>query len=121
LKRVSVVLLDWMPLLDIKYTLLDLDELEKEFGNLIEEFKPELFVKLRACVVDIFKIIVDCAIDSKEIEINIAKFNKSDDIGLWIYNKVLGQDKLKSYTVRIVEFKTYLENLREHLIATSYT
>lgn len=108
-------------LLDIKYVLLILDELEKEYGNIVEEFKPELFANLRSCIIDIFRIIFDFAIDSKEIEIHLKDFDKSDDIGLWIYSKVLGQDELKSYAVKLTEFETGLENFRENLLTTSYT
>ena len=107
-------------LLGIIFILLDLDKLEKEFGNIIEEFKPELFVNLRKCLIDMFKTIIDYAIDSKEIEINLTMFNKVDDIGLWIFNKILGQDKLKSCVVKLMEFETSLENFRENLLTTSY-
>ncbi|NJD75619.1 MAG: hypothetical protein FIB08_00795 [Candidatus Methanoperedens sp.] len=96
-------------------------DLEREFGNLIDEFKPELIKNLKICIKEIYIIILRSAINSKEIEINTKKFRKTDDIGLWIYNKVIGRDELNPYLDKLLQSKAELEKFRETLIMTSYT
>lgn len=95
--------------------------MEKEFGSIVEEFKPGLFGNLRGCSVNIFKSIVDHAIDSKVIYLDITTFDKSSNIGLWIYNEVLGLDVLTSHLTELVEFDESLKNLSEKLVMMSYT
>jgi hypothetical protein len=107
-------------LFEIPYFLSDLDKLEKEFGDIIEEFKPGLLKNLKDCAEEVFMIAMDSAIHSKEMEVNTKEFTKTDDISLWIYRKVTGSEKLKLHLDKLEELKRELENLRNALITTSY-
>ena len=107
-------------LFGIPYFLSDLDKLEKEFGDIIEEFKPGLLKSLKDCAEEVFMIAMDSAIHSKEMEVNKKEFTKTDDISLWIYRKVTGSEKLKPHLDKLEELKGELENLRNALITTSY-
>lgn len=104
----------------IPYFLSDLDKLEAEFGDLIEEFSPGLLKYLRDCTEEILMIAIDSAIHSKEMEVNTKEFTKTDDIGLWIYRRIIGSDELKPYLDKLEELKRELESLRNTLLTTSY-
>lgn len=102
------------------YFLSDLDELEKEFGDIIEEFKPGLLKSLKDCAEEVFMIAMDSAIHSKEMEVNKKEFTKTDDISLWIYRRVTGSEKLRPHLDKLEELKGEFENLRNVLVTTSY-
>lgn len=99
----------------------EVTDLETEFGNLIDEFKPKLIKDLKNCTKQIFIIILNSSINSKKIEINIKTFTKTDNMGFWIYNKVIGRDELDSCLDKLLQLKADLEEFRETLIMTSYT
>lgn len=107
-------------LFGIPYFLFDLDKLEKEFGDIIEEFKPGLLKSLKDCAEEVFRIAMDSAIHSKEMEVNKKEFTKTDDISLWIYRRVTGSEKLRPHLDKLEELKGEFENLRNTLITTSY-
>ena len=99
----------------------EVTDLETEFENLIDEFKPKLINDLKNCTKEIFIIVLNSSINSKEIEINIKTFTKTDNIGFLIYNKVIGRDELDSCLDKLLQLKAELEEFRETLIMTSYT
>lgn len=108
-------------LLYIQYLFSNLDNLEKDFGKLIDEFRPDIIKNLKDCLKEVFLIVLDSATISKEIEVNTKSFNKTNDIGLWIYSRVNGIDKLTPYLDKLTESKIKFEKFRETLIMTSYT
>lgn len=104
-------------LIGILYFFSELETIEKEFGDLMEEFSPKLLKSLKDCI----KAILMVAMYSKEIEIDTKAFSKTDEIGLWIYNAIMGREEINPYLDKLVELKVKFEKLRESLIATSYT
>ena len=108
-------------LIQLKQIYCKVTDLETEFENLIDEFKPKLINDLKNCTKEIFIIVLNSSINSKEIEINIKTFTKTDDIGFLIYNKVIGRDELDSCLDKLLQLKADLEDFRETLIMTSYT
>ena len=105
--------------LDIFYC--EVTDLESEFGILINEFKPELIKATKNCIAEIFTIVLNSSINSKNIEINIKTFTKTNDMGIWIYNKVIGRDELDSCLDKLLQLEAEFDKLRETLIMTSYT
>ena len=100
----------------------DINKLETDFGNLMEEFKPDLIQNLKDSLKEILTATLNSAIGSKEMEVNTQKFSKTEDIGLWIYRSVNGNQELISPLLdRLKKIKIELENLRETLVMTSYT
>lgn len=108
-------------LIHIRYLFLDLDNLEINFGNLIDEFRPNLIKDLRDNLIKVFSLVLDSAIKSKEIEVHTKSFEKTNEIGLWIYNSVNGIDNLISHLDKLSEYKIKFDEFRETLIMTSYT
>ena len=108
-------------LIYIRYLFLDLDNLEINFGNLIDEFRPNLIKDLRDNLIKVFSLVLDSAIKSKEIEVHTKSFEKTNEIGLWIYNSVNGIDNLISHLDKLSEYKIKFDEFRETLIMTSYT
>ena len=108
-------------LLSIRFLFLNLDNLEVKFGSFIDEFRPGLIKNLKDELVEIFSLVLDSAMNSKEIEVNTKSFKKTDDIGIWIYNSVNGIDRLTSNLDQLSEYKMKFEDFRETLIMTSYT
>jgi len=107
-------------LLRIPYLFSNLDKLEMNFANLIEEFRPDIIKNLKDYLIEVFSIVLESAMKSKEIEVNTKSFDKTNDIGLWIYNRVNGIDELIPYLDKLSESKTKFEDFRETLIMTSY-
>lgn len=95
----------------------DMEKLENEFGDLMKEFNPNLLKSLKDCIKDLLVV----AMYSKDLKIDTKTFNKTDDIGLWIYNTILRRDEISLYLNKMVELKGKFEKLREILITTSYT
>ncbi len=95
----------------------DLEKLENEFGDLMEEFSPDLLKSLKDCIKDLLVV----AMYSKELKIDTKAFSKIDDIGLWIYNAIMRREEINPYLNKMVELKVKFEELRELLITTSYT
>ena len=95
----------------------ELRTLEKEFGDKLEEFSPNSLKNLKDCI----KAILMVVMYSKEIEINIKAFSKTDDISLWIYNSIMRREEINPYLDKMAELKGKFETLRERLITTSYT
>ncbi|SDF65921.1 hypothetical protein SAMN04488589_1039 [Methanolobus vulcani] len=113
--------IDSMSMLYLLGILENLNELENEFGSIIQEFKPELFSNLRVCITDIFEEIIDSACANEKIVVNIRDFDKAEDIGLWIHNIYLGLDRLLPLIAELKELENDLDEFREKLILTSYT
>lgn len=105
----------------IRHFFYELETLEKEFGDLMEEFSPELLKSLKECVKGMLMVEVGSAMRHKEIEIDTKAFSKTDDIGLWIYNTIMRSEEINPYLDKLVELKAKFEKLRESLITTSYT
>lgn len=99
----------------------DIEILQGEFGNLIKEFNPDILENLKDCIKEMLMITTDSAIHSKKLKVNIKSFSKTDDLSLWIYNEVIGRNKLDPYLIKLEKLKAELEKLREILITTSYT
>ncbi|MGB8217734.1 MAG: hypothetical protein WCE94_10585 [Candidatus Methanoperedens sp.] len=95
----------------------ELEILENEFGDLMEEFSPNLLKSLKDCIKDLLA----AAMYSKELKIDTKAFSKTDDIGLWIYNTIMKREEINLYLNKMVELREKLEKLRELLITTSYT
>ncbi len=95
----------------------DLEKLENEFGDLMEEFRPNLLKSLKDCIKDLLVV----AMYSKELKIDTKAFSRTDDIGLWIYNKIMKREEINLYLNKMVELREKFEDLRELLITTSYT
>ena len=108
-------------LFQIKYLFSELDNVEMNFENLIDEFRPGLINNLKDHLIEVFSLVLDSAMNSKEIEVNTKSFEKTNDIGLWIYGSVNGIDKLTSHLDKLSEYKLKFEEFRETLIMTSYT
>lgn len=107
-------------LFTIKFLLSELDKLEMNFGNLIEEFRPDIIKNLKNHLIEVFSIVLESAMKSKEIEVNTKSFDKTNDMGLWIYSRVNGIDELKPCIDKLLESKIKFEVFRETLIMTSY-
>ena len=99
----------------------DLNEL-KENKDLIEKLNPDprLLEDLNDCFKEICMTIINSALKSKMIEINVKDFAKTEDIGLWIYNKVVGVEELKPSLDKLEELKNQLEKLRDNLVKIGY-
>lgn len=107
-------------LLGIRYLFSDLDKLEKEFGDIIDEIKPTVLKDLKECVNEMFLIVLDSAINSNNIEINTKLFNKTDEIGLWIFNSVNGINKLKPLLDNLIELEIRTKKFKDELVYVSY-
>ena len=94
-----------------------LEELENEFGDLMEEFSPNLLNSLKDCIRDLLAV----AIFSKEIKIDTKEFGTTDDIGLCIYNEIVRREEINSHLNKMVELNVKFQKLRENLVTTSYT
>ncbi|MFZ2412444.1 MAG: hypothetical protein WAW23_12800 [Candidatus Methanoperedens sp.] len=95
----------------------ELEKLENEFGDLMEEFSPNLLKSLKDCIKDLLVV----AMYSKELKIDTKAFSKTDDIGLRIYNAIMRREEINPYLNKMVELKVKFEKLRESLLTTSYT
>ncbi len=99
----------------------DIEILQREFGNLIKDFNPDILENLKDCIKEMLMITIDSALHSKKLKVNIKSFSKTDDLSLWIFNEVIGRNKLDPYLIKLEKLKAELEKLREILITTSYT
>jgi hypothetical protein len=95
----------------------ELETLENEFGEIMEEFSPNLLKSLKDCIKELLVV----AIYSKKLEIDTKAFTKTDDIGLWIYNAIMRREEINPYLNNMVELKIKFEKLRDNLMNTSYT
>ncbi|MBP2030089.1 putative membrane protein [Methanohalophilus levihalophilus] len=107
--------------LGIELLLRNMEEVESEFGTMINEFKPELFINLKNSLMEMLETIAKSVILSNEIAINIKDFDRTEEIGLWIYDTALGKPHLTEHLFCLSELKKELDDFREKLIATSYT
>jgi len=95
----------------------ELETLENEFGDIMEEFSPNLLKSLKDCIKELLVV----AIYSKKLEIDTKVFTKTDDIGLWIYNAIMRREEINPYLNNMAELKIKFEKLRDNLVNTSYT
>lgn len=105
----------------ISYLHDDLYELDDEFGDIIREFKPDLFPSMKECSKNMFEAIAISVIKSKSIEINVSDFDTALDIGLWVRNTASGCDDLVNYIEQLRSYEIILDEFREKLMHTSYT
>lgn len=105
----------------MKFFLSELEKIDTEFGYISDEFKPNLIKNLKFYFRSKYSLLIDSAINSLPLEVNVKTFTRTNDIGLWIYKNFNGIDEIKSNLDELIELKSELENLRETLIITSYT
>ena len=96
-------------------------DLEVEFGTFIDEFKPELINSTKKCIKEIFTTLLISSINSKNLEINIKSFTKTNSMGIWVYDQVIGRAELDSCLDKLLQLEAEFNKLRETLIMTSYT
>lgn len=106
---------------NIKFLLKYIHDVENEFGDILIEFKPGMLGDLKNCLEVILEIVIDSSVNLNEIEINITSFNKTDEIGMWIYSQVIRTDELMPKLDELVKLKEEIEKFREILITTSYS
>ena len=106
---------------NIRHLLRHIHEVEAKFGDIVFEFKPELLINLKNYTEEILDLIIDSCMSSNEIEVDVNLFDKTDEIGLWIYHQFIGTDKLKPHLDKFLELKDDVEKFREILITTSYS
>lgn len=105
----------------IRHILSHIHEVEAKFGEIVFEFKPELLMNLKNSTEEILDLIIDSCMSSSEIEIDVNLFDKTDEIGLWIYHQFIGTDKLAPHLDEFLKLKDDVEKFREILITTSYS
>jgi hypothetical protein len=104
----------------IPFLISNINKLEKEFGETFEELSPELLKDFKDCIKEILRIVVDSALNYEEIKVNIKEFTKTDDIGFWIYSKVIGGEELKPCLHQLEKLKEKIDKFRDDLIKISY-
>ena len=98
----------------------EIDELQDNYGDLIERFSPELLDNLDKSIKSILGTIMMSAVKNNTIEINISDFTKTMGISYSIYNKIINFDEMKHSLNEIDNSINRLEKLRETLLTTGY-
>lgn len=97
-----------------------LDVLVGEYSDLLEKFSPGLLADLYNCMEEVILKLVISSIDTDEIKVDTKDFDKTIDIGFFIYDRILGVNQLASNRDELNELITKAEKLRETLLTTGY-
>ncbi|MBO8183623.1 MAG: hypothetical protein H0Z28_12695 [Archaeoglobus sp.] len=108
------------PLSAIRLGLKALNELNDEDVKIINEFSPDLLSKLEDTLIETAKIILGSVLKHRQITIDFAKFNTSEELGKWLFNEIVGYEKLKPQLNELKDILHKLEELRKDLLKTSY-
>lgn len=90
---------------NIKFLLKYIHDVENEFGDILIEFKPGMLGDLKNCLEVILGIVIDSSVNLNEIEVNIKSFDKTDEIGMWIYSQVIRTAELMPKLDELVKLK----------------
>jgi hypothetical protein len=93
----------------------------REFELLIEEFSPSLFEEFCDAFRSVITKLVENVLESEEIEVIPADFDKIGDIAAWIYHGILGYESLSSYLDKLEEVNNRLKELRKRLVMMKYS
>jgi len=92
----------------------------EEFTDIIENFSGGLLNELKDRYSKISEVMINSALESEKLKVNIKKFKKSQDIGLWVYHQIIGYEELKQHLSKLNNLKMRLEKLRNDVTISSY-
>lgn len=110
------------PYYPIRYILQDIANIESDSVNTLEEFDSTLFDDLDIHLDGMIESMSDnLVVENRTFELNIDEFEKTEDIGNYIFKKVYHYNGIEEDLNKLGELKQRVNELRKTILQTSYS